>query len=365
MLFHDRATALGSIAGVIAIVFLVGQQLAIFFGLLNYMSFLVDNTQADIWITTKYVDNFSAAGTIPVSYRDRVAGIEGIEWAEPIIIGSGLLKLGSGKFQAFQLLGTKAPHLAGGPTRFYRGSAEALLDSEGITVDRLDLDALSHPSIGDIFEINNYRVRLRAITQGMRGFSGSVVFVNIEKARELMNMAPDRCSSIVVKVRDGSTIRQMVALLQEVLPRAQVIAQNDLSTQTRLYYLKNTGIGGSFGFTTIVATLVGVVIIALTMYTNVLNKTRDYAVLRALGARKRDILMIVVMQALYIAVIGILIGFTLLSLFLLGTKDSSLPSYMPWWVPIFHCLGTIMLCLLGSLIAMREAVSIEPATAFR
>jgi hypothetical protein len=29
MLFHDRATALGSVAGVIAIIFLVGQQLSI------------------------------------------------------------------------------------------------------------------------------------------------------------------------------------------------------------------------------------------------------------------------------------------------------------------------------------------------
>ena len=47
------------------------------------------------------------------------------------------------------------------------------------------------------------------------------------------------------------------------------------------YYLTNTGIGASFGFSTVIGALVGVVIIALTMYTNVLNKEKDYAVLRA------------------------------------------------------------------------------------
>ena len=62
MLFHERATALGSIAGVVAIIFLVGQQLAIFFGLLSYMSFLVDNSGADIWIKSQNTDNFNACG---------------------------------------------------------------------------------------------------------------------------------------------------------------------------------------------------------------------------------------------------------------------------------------------------------------
>jgi hypothetical protein len=47
MLFHERATAMGAIAGVIAIVFLVGQQLAIFFGLLGFMSSLADNSGID------------------------------------------------------------------------------------------------------------------------------------------------------------------------------------------------------------------------------------------------------------------------------------------------------------------------------
>lgn len=365
MLFHDRATALGAIAGVIAIIFLVGQQLAIFFGLLNYMSILVDNSGADIWLKTKNADNVNSAGTIPVSYRDRIMGVRGIKWVEPIVIGVGLLKLPDGNYQPVQIFGTRRPRLAGGPNRFYQGSSDGLLDEEGVTIDRLDLAVLNYPSIGALFEVNGTRVRLKGITQSMQGFNGSILYTNLAKARELTNIASERCSNLLIKVDVGADIDDMTVLLNQILPKADAVPRRELSKQTKLYYLQNTGIGASFGFTTLVGTLVGVVIIALTMYTNVLNKTQDYAVLRALGARRRDVLYIVFLQSIYIAIIGILIGFTLLSLFLVLTKGTGLPSYMPWWASPIHAVATVFLCILGSLIAMRRAIRIEPATAFR
>jgi putative ABC transport system permease protein len=107
------------------------------------------------------------------------------------------------------------------------------------------------------------------------------------------------------------------------------------------------------------------VIIMLTMYTNVLNREKEFAVLRALGARKKDIIVVVFYQAIFIALVGIFAGLLLLAFFLSGTRDSRLPSYMFSWVPPVHAFFTVILCLLGSLLAMRRAVKIEPASAFR
>ena len=109
----------------------------------------------------------------------------------------------------------------------------------------------------------------------------------------------------------------------------------------------------------------GIVIIMLTMYTGVLHRQKDFAVLRALGARKRDILIIVLYQSLMIGIAGIFIGFLLLALFLNGTHDSRLPSYMPQIVLMYHAVGTLILCLLGSLLAMRKAIKVDPASVFR
>jgi putative ABC transport system permease protein len=365
MLFHDRATAIGSISGVIVIIFLVGQQLAIFLGLVSYMTILVDNSGADIWIKTKNADNVNAAGTIPMIYLDRIAGIEGIKWVEPIVIGAGLVRLENGNFQAVQIFGTRRPRLVGAPTKFYQGSIGALFDEEGITIDLLDLPKFGNPVIGNILEINGKRAWIRGITQNIQGFSGSLTYTNLEKARELVNMPAERCSNILIKVEDGVDINTMVTLLKQVLPKANAITSKEYASQTRLYYLKNTGIGTSFGLTTLIGTIVGVVIIALTMYTNVLNKIKDYAILRALGARRKDVLFIVFLQSMYIALVGILVGYSLLSFFLISTKGSSLPSYMPWWLAITLIISTLFLCILASVVAMRRAIRIEPASAFR
>jgi putative ABC transport system permease protein len=365
MLLFDRSTTAGSVSGVIAIIFLVGQQLAIMFGLFTYMSVLVDNSGADIWITTKYVDNVSGGGTLPMRYVDRVLGLGEVEWAEPIVRTAGLLKLKSGNYQPVQVVGLNRPRMAGGPWRFYSGGLDALLDDEGITLDRIDLASLGNPKPGDILEISNKRVRLSALSQSYRGFEGTIVFTNIDKAREISAFPIDRCSNILVKVSEGADAGAVVSKLRKTLPNSDIYSSKALSRLTRLYYIKNTGIGGSFGFSTLIGALVGVVIIALTMYTSVLNKQKQFAVLRALGARRRDVFLIVLYQALFIAFMGIVAGFTLLSLFLAGTKDSGLPSAMPWIVPPIHAVFTIFLCVAGSLLAMRKAMKIDPASAFR
>jgi putative ABC transport system permease protein len=365
MLLHDRATTAGSVLGVVAIIFLVGQQLSILFGLLTYMSVLVDHTPADIWICTKGTENVNSGGSLPMRYVDRVTGLDEVEWVEPIVRTGGLYALEDGRYTGLQVVGLTRPEVWGGPWRFSEGSIAALLDLQGVTVDNMDLDLLGRPELGSVVEVNRKRVRVNTITQSIRGFEGTLVFTNIDKARDIGNISTDRCSNILVKIRDGSDITAAAEKIAAMLPKAEVMASAALSSSTRGYYLTNTGIGGSIGFSTIVGTLVGIVIITLTMYTTVINRQKDFAVLRALGARKRDIAITILFQGLIIAGLGSVLGFFLLALFLYGTMDSSLPTYMPIWVPPMHAAFTALLCIVASITAMRRAVRIEPATAFR
>jgi putative ABC transport system permease protein len=365
MLLHDRATTAGSILGVVAIIFLVGQQLSILFGLLTFMSVLVDHSPAEIWVCTKNTENVNSGGSLPVRYVDRISGLKEVEWVEPIVRTGGLYTLEDGRYTGLQVIGLTRPQLWGGPWRFNKGSMGALLDAEGVTVDNMDLGILGEPELGSVSEVNSRRIRIGAITQSIRGFEGTVAFTNIDKAREIGNIGTGRCSNILVKLRDGFDARSLAARIGAMLPKATVMTARDLSGSTRRYYLANTGIGGSIGFSTLVGTLVGIVIIMLTMYTTVINRQRDFAVLRALGARGRDIAITILFQGLIIAGLGSVLGFFLLAIFLYGTMDSSLPTYMPIWVPPVHAIFTVLLCIVASLFAMRRAIRIEPATAFR
>jgi putative ABC transport system permease protein len=365
LLLHDRSTTAGAILGVVAIVFLVGQQLSVLFGLFTYMTVLLDHSGADIWITSKNTDNINAIGSLPVRYVNRIIGLPEIAWAEPLISGGGSVKRLDGKYQPVQVVGLARPRLPSGPWRFNQGSLEVLLDYHGLTLDRLDLNNFGDPKLKDVLEVSDKKIRISGITQRIRGFQGTLVFTNLQKAREITKLSPGRCSTILVKVKQGTSVDSVLEKIRIILPQAEATATSVLAQNTRRYYMVSTGIGSSFGFSTLIGAVVGIVIITLTMYTNVLNRQKDFAVLRALGARKRDILVVVLFQALYISLVGILIGFLFLALFLSAVQDSRLPTYMFLWVPPLHAVITILLSVAGSILAMSKATAIEPASAFR
>jgi putative ABC transport system permease protein len=365
MLLHDRASTAGSVLGVVAILFLVGQQLTTMFGLLDYMSVLVDHTDADIWICGKFTDNANNTGTLPTRYADRINGLPEIEWAEPVVSTGGETRRKDGKVESVVVVGLPVPRLTGGPWAYEKGTAENLLDYEGVTIDSQDLELFGNPDVGDILEINKKRVRVAAVTKKMTGFGGTLVFTNRTKARELSNLPPDECNYILVKTKSDADVDAVIGKTRALLPNAEVFPRDVLSSITRAYYLVNTGIGFSFGFTTLMSALVGIVVITLTMYTSILNREKDFAVLRALGGRKRDIFVIVLYQALMIGAVGIFLGFFLLALFLNGTRDSNLANFVPPWFPFLHGAFTLALCLVGSIFAIRKATRVEPATAFR
>ena len=144
ILLHDRSTTAGAVLGVVAIIFLVGQQLTIFFGLLSFMSALVDHSGADVWVSSKNTENINASGSLPIRYVDRIMGLPGVESADPTISTAGLVKRKDGKFQPVQVVGLARPNLMGGPWRFQKGKIDVLLDYEGVTVDQLSQTGRVH-----------------------------------------------------------------------------------------------------------------------------------------------------------------------------------------------------------------------------
>jgi len=364
MVVHDRSSTAGALLGVVAIVFLVGQQLSILFGLLNYMSVLVDHSGADAWIMSTNVRNADAGDLISGRHVDRVMGLAEVEWAAPILIGNGLFRTTDGSFESVRVVGIRRPRLAGGPWDFEKADEQQLLDLESVTVDRLDQAKLGNPLLDQVTEIGGRRIRVGAISEGARGFQGTLVFASLDKVKEIARTPPGRYSGILIRFKPDVDKKAAITKIRAVMPENSVYGTDELSRLTRRYYLTNTGIGGSFGFSTIIAVLIGVVIISLTMYTSILSRARDFAVMRAIGGRRRDIAVVVFSEVLIISGIGLFIGFLMLATFLNATRGSSIPSFFPMPVVPILAGGTLAVSFLGSLIALRVALKAEPAAVF-
>jgi putative ABC transport system permease protein len=100
------------------------------------------------------------------------------------------------------------------------------------------------------------------------------------------------------------------------------------------------------------------------MYTSVLGRAKDFAVMRAIGGRRRDIAVVVVSEALIIASVGVFTGFVMLATLLNATRGSAIPSFFPVFITPALAIGTVLVSFLGSLIALRVALKADPASVF-
>ena len=105
---------------------------------------------------------------------------------------------------------------------------------------------------------------------------------------------------------------------------------------------------------------VSTVIIALIIYTMTMEKTRDIATLKVIGASDRTIAALILQESLGLGLLGFVLGWVLIS----GTYE-----YFPRRVAIlpldqYVLLGIVLvICVLASLLGIRRALSVDPTTA--
>lgn len=165
--------------------------------------------------------------------------------------------------------------------------------------------------------------------------------VNAVVARVQPNVAPD---SVAESVRRW---KHLAAITQE---GQEAILTGSLVDRARR----------QIGLFTSLLLVVSAVIIALIIYTMTMEKLKQIATLKLIGAPDRTIIGMIVQQALALGFIGFAIGATLIS----ATKD-----YFPRRVVLepdnmLVLAGIVFLvCLLSSGLGVRAALRVDPATA--
>jgi putative ABC transport system permease protein len=114
------------------------------------------------------------------------------------------------------------------------------------------------------------------------------------------------------------------------------------------------------GLFTSLLLIVSAVIIALIVYTMTMEKLKPIATLKLIGAPDRTIVGMVVQQALALGLVGFSIG----AVFILNVKDI-FPRRVVLEADNIMVLGGIVIavCLLSSVVGVRAALRVDPATA--
>ncbi|MCS6953155.1 MAG: ABC transporter permease [Bryobacterales bacterium] len=148
--------------------------------------------------------------------------------------------------------------------------------------------------------------------------------------------ATGKLSSIFVKLDDPANTDRVIASLKQQLPDYPIYSMEEL---TSLYSVQNVpGLKAFTGVVVSLAVVVGFLVVFLSMYTAVLERTREIGILKALGASPGYILNVVFRETALMALAGSAVGI----LMTFGTRwavmtlipASLVQKIVPEWWPI-------------------------------
>ncbi|MEK6935375.1 MAG: ABC transporter permease, partial [Nanoarchaeota archaeon] len=141
-----------------------------------------------------------------------------------------------------------------------------------------------------------------------------VILMNEEDLKDLLNIG-DETDLIVAQVKDINKIEQVAEDIKEKLrkDRKEKIGEEDFSVQTPIQAIESVNtilniINVVVVGIAAISLFVGGIGIANTMYTSVLERTREIGTMKAVGARNSDILLIFIIESGFLGLAGGIIG---------------------------------------------------------
>ncbi len=366
-LLHDKLRFFITVAGVAFAVTLVFVQAGLFFGLLSKATITIEKLDADIWVTSHNTPNVDFSQVFSEARVQRIRSIAGVERADNLIVFFMPIVLPSGAQENIMLYALEDFKRWQFPWHLLEGDVSELRRGNFMILDDYANRRFGQFQVGDYREVQNQRLKIIGRSQGALSFTTSpIAFASFDLTQRLMpSLLIGNTTYIIVKIKANANI---VAIQQEMarrLPYNDVLTKAEWIQKSQDYWIKTTGIGMNMILTVFLGCLVGVVVVAQTLYTSVMEHLKEYAVVKAIGGNNLMIYQLLAKQALIAAVVGFVFGsipaFALrpliakLDLELLITRDLVIAVF----------IGTVVLCLAAAMLSFRKVAAVDPALVFR
>jgi putative ABC transport system permease protein len=364
----DRSKLLTSLLGVAFSVVLINLQGGLLLGLIQKASLLVDYGQADIWVGHQHMNNVDIGIFIPERWVQRIRAVEGVERAEPYVVMFGQSTMPDGRYENVLVVGCEPSSLMGNAWTMANGDPRAIRHPDGILVDVYDAPKLGNCKIGDIREINGHRAKVVGMTNGIVGFTTNpYVFTTLERARKkyTAGIPPNHCSYFLVQAKPGTDIKALCARIRERVPELDVYDRGTYSLMCMEYWLTRTGIGISFGLAAFLGLLVGLAVVAQTLYASVNERIKEFGTLKAMGADDQCVSRFLVSQALGTAGLGSVFGVACAVLLGRSLSTARAPVVLTAGVAVGSVALITGVCLLAVWLPYWRVRRIDPAGVLR
>src|SRR5688572_13471650 len=134
-LLHDRTRFLITVIGVTFSVVLIFSQFGIYLGFMENASIIIDNTQADLWMTSKNSSNFDFPVPFSELKLNKVKATPGVAAADKLLLGWANMKRKDGGSENIELVGFNPETGVGGPWKIKEGTISDIKAGKAVIVD--------------------------------------------------------------------------------------------------------------------------------------------------------------------------------------------------------------------------------------
>jgi len=367
LLVNDRPKYVALLVGITFAVFLMIEMTSLFAGILARSSATVVNIGASIWVMDPAIQTVANTIPLPDYVLDEVRSIPGVKYAVPLYSGSALLKLRDGTYQAANVIGLDDTSLFGRPN-LLTGSIEDIYGENAfIAIRDSEFYKLGNPNVGTEFELNDHRGVVvgiaRVASSGL--FGVPTLYTTYNRALQYIPNTRFTISYLLVEPKsaaDVPAIKQRVAAAGYLALTKQEFIQKIAN-----FYKYQTGIGTNMLIMTVISFIIGLSISGQTFYTFVIENLEKFGALKAIGAKGRELMLMILFQASFVALTGYGIGVGLCTL-IIWMARLYLPDYAAMVTLSNLGLAFVMVVVIAgisSYVGVRRVLRIEPFDIFR
>jgi putative ABC transport system permease protein len=367
LLVNDSAKFRALLMGISFAVFLMIEMTSLFAGILNKSSATVINVGAKIWVMDPAVQTIASSIGMPAYVLDAVRSVDGVKYAVPLYSGAALVKLRDGTYQAVTVIGLDDASLFGWPL-MKQGKIEDIYAENGfIAIDDAELVKLKNPTLGTDFELNDHRgVVVGIATVASSGLFGTpTLYTTYQRAVTYIPSSRYTTSYILVEPKsdaDIARIKQAVRAMGYV-----AFTRDEFMARISRFYKYETGLGTNIMLMTVISFVVGLSISGQTFYTFILENLKKFGALKAIGAKRHELVAMILFQATFTALTGYGLGVGL-CVGLISLARLRIPDYAA--IITYRNLAlafgmVIVIAATSSYLGIRRVLRIEPFDIFR
>jgi putative ABC transport system permease protein len=383
---HDLGRFLLTCLGLGLLLGVALAMVGIYRGVVDEALSLARALRADLWVVEAGTRGpFAEASRIPGDVREAVARLPGVVAAGAVTLqtvearhagaagaeaapGGDPWRPRAGRLLRLQVVGYE-PDRPGGPPAIAAGRPVARGRGE------LVADRSSGLSPGATVEMGGERFRVVGLTERTVSTGGDpLAWITLRDAQDLQfRLSPPAARRALAAGGEGAALDTVNAVVARLSRHARI---EDVALEARRWkhlaaltaaeqeeVLTRSVVERArrqLGMFTAVLLLVSAVIVALIVYTLTMDKMREIATLKLIGAPDRTIVGLVMQQAVALGMVGFAGGAALL----LSVKDVFPRRVLlgPEEIAGFG-LVVLVICLAASLLGVRTALRIEPAQA--